>query len=382
MDKKVVTTNKNAKVALSKSKNLLNLTSKILEKKDDEWMEKLWWWADINNIPDYEWVNDTDFNEGGYYNGIPRNKDKLIKLEVLRLYDLDLKKIPDDIFNLIQLSELQIINCNLDYIPKSIKKLKNLTNLNLVKNNLSTLPDEIKYLKKLKNIHLTSNKFEAFPEVLYSLISLKHICIDTSIPIYISEKIENLINLLDFKVNNLTAIPKEIKNLVNLTEFRLPENNLGNFPNGISNLVSVEKLFILGKSSSFLPSEISNLANLSTLFAMNFNRIKISNEITNLKHLYFIDCNEILFNLKNKYYNNLKLSGLAIINSRITKLPDSIVKLKNIKQLLLVKVESLILTSKQKQWINNLINKGVNIELDDDLLERNISNIDNEELQF
>ena len=46
----LITINQNAKLSLIKSKNLLDITRKILDKKDDDWIQRLWEWADENII--------------------------------------------------------------------------------------------------------------------------------------------------------------------------------------------------------------------------------------------------------------------------------------------------------------------------------------------
>lgn len=48
----LITINQNAKLSLIKSRNFLDITRKILEKKDDDWIQRLWKWADENDIPD------------------------------------------------------------------------------------------------------------------------------------------------------------------------------------------------------------------------------------------------------------------------------------------------------------------------------------------
>lgn len=177
MDKNIVSTNQDAKLILSKSRSLLNITNKLFERKKNDWIERLFVWADKNKIPNYEWINDNDFDEGGYYNGIPRDKDKLLNLKILRLHDLNIVKLPSELFCLIQLEELKISNSNLQLLSNDIKNLINLKNLSLTHNNLSILPEGVKYLINLKKIHLHTNNFNSFPEILYNLTFLEHICI-------------------------------------------------------------------------------------------------------------------------------------------------------------------------------------------------------------
>ena len=65
MKNNLTTTNHNAKLALTKSKSLLNITNSLLAKKDcnnlldENWINILWQWADDNNIPDLNNTSDT-----------------------------------------------------------------------------------------------------------------------------------------------------------------------------------------------------------------------------------------------------------------------------------------------------------------------------------
>ena len=150
MNNNLTTTNQNSKIALAKSKGLLDITNKILSKNKDTWIENLFQWADQNDIPNHTWVKDEDFNEGGYHIGIPRDTTKLLSMEILRLHDLKIDLLADEIFNLIQLKELSIKNCALKNLSNKISKLTNLENLYLAKNNLYQLPSELQHLSKLK----------------------------------------------------------------------------------------------------------------------------------------------------------------------------------------------------------------------------------------
>ena len=90
-------TNQNAKVALNKAKNLLNITKTLLVKQEnnqlveDNWIERLWKWANENNIPDHK---------------IPRNKDKLLSLRFLDFNRQQISEIPSEVGNLSNLKEI------------------------------------------------------------------------------------------------------------------------------------------------------------------------------------------------------------------------------------------------------------------------------------
>lgn len=161
MDKKLVSTNQSAKVALSKSKSLLNITNKILTNRDDKWLDFLLDWADKNIIQEK-----TNF---------PKNKEELLKVKHISLRWNRLKSLPKEFFKLIQLEILELNNNALEILPKEIGNLKKLKQLNLNINSLKTLPKEIINLKRLEVLNIKNNKYlELDSEQIGWLIELKN----------------------------------------------------------------------------------------------------------------------------------------------------------------------------------------------------------------
>lgn len=161
MKKSLVTTNQSNKVALSKSKSLLNITNKILEKKDDMWLEFILDWADKNIIQEK-----TNF---------PKNKEDLSKAKHISLRWNRLKSLPKEFFRLNQLEILELNNNTLEVLPQEIGNLKKLKQLNLNINSLKTLPKEIVNLKRLEVLNIKNNKYlELDSEQIGWLIELKN----------------------------------------------------------------------------------------------------------------------------------------------------------------------------------------------------------------
>ncbi len=90
---------KSSELSLKKTKNLLDVTRKILTPRnniavvDDSWMERLWAWVDEHFIDDLF---------------PPRDKSGLTNLQELSLVDTDLTGLPKEIVNLTNLKHLQI----------------------------------------------------------------------------------------------------------------------------------------------------------------------------------------------------------------------------------------------------------------------------------
>jgi hypothetical protein len=97
-----LTVKKSSKLSLKKTKNLLDVTRKILTPRnniavvDDSWMERLWEWADENDIKT-----------------IPRIATELTQLAKLDLSNNNLSKLPKEIWELTQLTWLDLSNNNL-----------------------------------------------------------------------------------------------------------------------------------------------------------------------------------------------------------------------------------------------------------------------------
>jgi len=228
-------------LVLNKSKSTLNITSKILSGKStlstkiiEDWIKELWEWADSNDIPDLEWVDDEENDEGGYFQGIPREKQRLIDLKYLRLFEK-----------------------NLTDIPFSIGNLTNLNKISLLENNLTNLPESISHLNNLTDIHLHTNNFQTIPIQLFSLTKLQHLCIND---------------------NKLTEVPKEIGKLENLEDLYLYKNKLEKLPREIGKLTTLKTLYLHDNKLLELPDEIINLSNLTTFYFLENDNLKFTKE--------------------------------------------------------------------------------------------------------
>ena len=141
MKKNLPIVKQNSKVVITKTKNLMGITNKVLNNKldlgDDAWIQRLWGWADVNHIPVFGWINTMGM---GYWGGLPRSKKELMNL-----------------------TELNLERNKLTKLSKEIGQLTNLTNLNLYRNNLTELPKEIGLLTSLTELILFGN-----PNLIYT----------------------------------------------------------------------------------------------------------------------------------------------------------------------------------------------------------------------
>jgi len=201
MKKNLVTIKQNNKLMLKKSKSLLATTNSILTK--DDWIKRLWLWADKNNVPDLKWREDGDYYYGGYEVGLIRDKKILLSSTVLNIRDMQVKELPKEIGNLTNLITLYISDNKITETPKEIGNLTNLTSLDLSCNKITEIPKEIGNLVNLTELLFWENQLVEIPK-----------------------EIGNLINLETFNIhdNQLTKFPKEIVNLTNLTSLDFQDN--------------------------------------------------------------------------------------------------------------------------------------------------------------
>ncbi len=235
--KNLPTVNQNNKLMLKKSKSLMNITNNILS--NDNWMRKLWKWADDNYIPDYcRYIID---GEECYWGGLPRTQEVL-----LNLTDFSHNSYSD---NLDIFEKPSTFNDKLN-IPKEIENLTNLTEIYILGPDLVVLPKEIGNLTKLK--HLTLDNLFDIPKEIGSLINLTSLTIDNfkndeEDKLVIPKEIGYLINLKSLYVWHADGIklkiPREIGNLVNLTELNLSVREF-NLPEEIIDLIELKTLHL------------------------------------------------------------------------------------------------------------------------------------------
>jgi len=133
VNKNLPTIKQSTEVALSRANTLMDVADKILAKQstdlvDESWMERLWQWADDNYKSE---------------NVLPRDREGLINLTNLNLWQNKLTKLPKEIGNLVNLTYLGLGNNQLTELPKEIANLVNLTLLYLGGNKFTELPNEI-----------------------------------------------------------------------------------------------------------------------------------------------------------------------------------------------------------------------------------------------
>jgi internalin A len=144
----------------------------------------------------------------------------------LDLKGLQLKSLPDSLFELANLRELFISLNQLRVLPESIYVLTQLRALYISNNDLTILPDSITSLRELQILDLSNNHLSALPATMGSLVELRILNASSNQLLQLPETLGGLIKLLELNLadNRLTWLPASINNLTDLKQLILHDN--------------------------------------------------------------------------------------------------------------------------------------------------------------
>lgn len=109
---------------------------------------------------------------------LPDDLSKLIALrEITITHNPDLKSVPSFI-NARELKKLNLGYNGLEAFPEWIGSMKNLVELNLERNNLKRIPNSIDHATSLVNVYLSGNQIRELPRGLRNLTHVRHIELD------------------------------------------------------------------------------------------------------------------------------------------------------------------------------------------------------------
>ena len=269
--------------------------------------------------------------------GTQRNSCDSFSAEIengtLMITNKNIRKIDKKLLASDSLRTVIIEQCGLRRIkfPKGNK----IESIKLFDNNLKRIPPSIKHCKNLVHLDLEHNKIRHIPRFIANLDSLKSLDLNHNC-IKLSEsdvKHASKVKKLSIGGNNIYKLPENI-GILKCTNLNLGKNHLSELPASFANLKQIHHLIFYENEFVTVPEEISGFDNLQHLDFYKNHIKEIPDFIGNfekLKYLY-LSYNEIelipdtLRNLKNLKY-------FYIHHNKIVTLPDWIVKLDSLERL-------------------------------------------------
>jgi hypothetical protein len=141
--------------------------------------------------------------------------------ENLRLDDLFLTDLPDELFELTHLKYLDLESNFLAVLPAGIGKLTGLEDLVVYSNRLNSLPQSMSNLRKLRALEISENRFDSIPAVVFSLHRLKWFFASDNRIVALPGAIGNLkhLTLLKLRNNKIRSIPEELLRASKLKDY-------------------------------------------------------------------------------------------------------------------------------------------------------------------
>lgn len=178
-----ITIKKDSEISLYQSQNLIEITNKILTNRlKENWIEKLWEWANKNNIPNTtdSDIDTIDDEKLFYWKGIPRDKNILLNVKSINLSKCNIEVLPIELFNLVNLKQLNLSDNKLTFLPNEIGKLKNLIFLFISNNKITQIDNKV--ISELNNLKIfiydnnpiinnTENKFMKLDNQIDELVT-------------------------------------------------------------------------------------------------------------------------------------------------------------------------------------------------------------------
>jgi hypothetical protein len=160
--------------------NLEKEAMEVLAEKEEieEWIQKLWNWADENNIPNGK---------------LSRQKEKLLATTTIEFIGLKLTNIPKELCELENITTLVLWDNDICFLPNEIVNFTNLKKLNLRGNpNLTITPFQQEWINNLRKESVVFIDEVRLSDDKYEMVSEK---------LQVEQSIEEIINLVlkDFK---------------------------------------------------------------------------------------------------------------------------------------------------------------------------------------
>lgn len=218
---------------------------------DGSWIDKLFQWANDNNVPELEYFEDlweagnSKTVDDGFWHGLPRNKEAMLSMTELNLDWHDLTELPGELGNLRQLTK---ISCCKE--PDGLQAKPSPR----TDNQLTCIPDWITDLPNLRSICFSGNAIELITEGIGNLVKLE--------TLWLSE-------------NKIQNIPKSIGRCARLKQLELRSNEIMSIPESLSQCRDLEYLSLDSNQITRIPESLYQCSNLEYL-SLSCNQVAIS----------------------------------------------------------------------------------------------------------
>jgi len=209
---------------------------------------------------------------------IPKSINRCKYLHTINLEKNRISVLPKELFDLKNLYILNLNSNEIVNIPKEIENASSLQLLSLNDNIISTLPSELFNLQNLKSLYVKSNRLSEIPKEIPNAIKLKILFLNSNdiqeIPVELMDATS--LTELNLSENEIEVVPNNINLLSKLTYLDLSFNKISEVPVEISDLSNLETLNLNDNLITEIPFEVKN-GKLNKLRNFNVRNNNIAN---------------------------------------------------------------------------------------------------------
>lgn len=184
--------------------------------------------------------------------------------------------------------------------------------LKLINLNIQKIPEDIHLLHSLEKLDLSGNDFTNLPTSMKNLSKLKYISLANCVKLQASPELTELQTLKLSNCSNLTSLLERSQDLgrYNLQELELDNcKNVQSFSDQLSHFTTLTYLNLSGNDFEAIPPSIRELPSLVTLCLNNCKKLRSLEELPqSLNHLYAHGCDSLETVSPNHSIKHLDLS--------------------------------------------------------------------------
>ena len=195
------------------------------------------------------------------------------KIESIKLFDNNLKRIPPSIKRCKNLVHLDLEHNQIRHIPRFIANLDSLRSLDLNHNRLKLSKSDVKHASKVKKLSIGGNNIEKLPENI-GILQCTNLNLGknklSSLPASFADLKQ--VHHLIFYENEFVTVPEEISGFENLQHLDFYKNHIKEIPDFIGNFEKLKYLYLSYNEIESIPDTLRNLKNLK-YFYIHHNKI-------------------------------------------------------------------------------------------------------------